>query len=96
MRCLIFESDLIIESEWCPGEDLNLYDISATSPLNWRVYHSTTWAYDCLRCLNADREFTSERWRRQLPRAAERHFFAQFFVRLQEPQVVVVPQEYRP
>ena len=30
--------------ENCPGEDLNLYDISATSPLNWRVYHSTTWA----------------------------------------------------
>ena len=36
----------IFDKEWCPGEDLNLYDISATSPLNWRVYHSTTWAYD--------------------------------------------------
>ena len=29
---------------------MNLYDISATSPLNWRVYHSTTWASELLAC----------------------------------------------
>ena len=91
----LYQSDLY-QSEWCPGEDLNLYDISATSPLNWRVYHSTTWAYDCLRCLNADREFTSERLRRQLPGAPERHFFAQFFAQPGELQVAVVLEESLP
>ena len=75
---------------------MNLYDISATSPLNWRVYHSTTWAYEGLRCLNADREFTSERWRRQLLRVAEHHFFVQSFVQRPERQVVVVLQESHP